>query len=35
MTEPSRPEPLAHRHRHAWLLATLTELIGGLRTGRG
>ncbi|MGW9132270.1 hypothetical protein [Streptomyces sp. NPDC055681] len=28
MAAPSCAEPLARRHRHAWLLATLTELIG-------
>ncbi|MCX5191631.1 hypothetical protein [Streptomyces sp. NBC_00268] len=35
MTEPSRPEPLARRHRHAWPLAALTELIGDCAQAAG
>ncbi|WP_329374825.1 hypothetical protein [Streptomyces sp. NBC_01483] len=35
MTEPSCAEPLARRHRHAWLLATLTELIGDCAQAAG
>ncbi|WP_329528652.1 hypothetical protein [Streptomyces sp. NBC_01462] len=35
MAAPSRAEPLARRHRHAWLLATLTELIGDCARAAG
>ncbi|MCX5238938.1 hypothetical protein OG824_27420 [Streptomyces prunicolor] len=35
MAAPNRAEPLARRHRHAWLLATLTELIGDCARAAG
>ncbi|WP_369031478.1 hypothetical protein [Streptomyces adonidis] len=35
MPAPSRTEPLARRHRHAWLLAALTELIGDCARAAG
>ncbi|MFD4511388.1 hypothetical protein [Streptomyces sp. NPDC058457] len=35
MTAPSRAEPFARCHRHAWLLVALTELIGDCARAAG